>query len=237
MLIALRACWKACGDQARGQRGETSVSGINMLDVNNLVRDMKNVIAVIRARRGMMVKGALREERSSEGCGLHGDHDPGLCRGREARPCPKQCFRTIERHSSAFPWKDEFSCTPPRRGRGRTSWRTAALIPEPYRGQRLARNALVGAHGILLQVRLDIHGRMAEFEIIDNGPGFTQPGTQAAGQSGWGSTEGLGLAFTRRVISLHEALAITSRKDQKRGARVTFITSRSFGPQPSTPDA
>ena len=104
------------------------------------------------------------------------------------------------------------------------------ILDNAWRG-----NTLVGARGILLQARLDANGRMAEVEIVDNGPGYS--GTQVAGRSGWGST-GLGLAFTRRVISLHGgSLAITSRKDQKRGARVVIYLPILQSPQPSTPGA
>mgnify|MGYP000187830991 FL=1 len=223
------------------KRGETSVSGINMLDVNNLVHDMKNVIAVIKGTARMMDKKEPSERTALllKAADYMGTMTQELLSGDEKHDLAlSELFRTIERHSSAFPWKDEVSMHAAPEVEGahimanklRLIRAIFNILDNAWRG-----NALVGAHGILLQVRLDIHGRMAEFEIIDNGPGYS--GTQAAGQSGWGST-GLGLAFTRRVISLHGgSLAITSRKDQKRGARVVIYLPILQGPRPSTPDA
>ena len=223
------------------KRGETSVSGINMLDVNNLVHDMKNVIAVIKGTARMMDKKEPSERTALllKAADYMGTMTQELLSGDEKHDLAlSELFRTIERHSSAFPWKDEVSMHAAPEVEGahimanklRLIRAIYNILDNAWRG-----NALVGAHGILLQVRLDIHGRMAEFEIIDNGPGYS--GTQAAGQSGWGST-GLGLAFTRRVISLHGgSLAITSRKDQKRGARVVIYLPILQPPQPSTPDA
>lgn len=223
------------------KRGETSVSGINMLDVNNLVHDMKNVIAVIKGTARMMDKKEPSERTALllKAADYMGTMTQELLSGDEKHDLAlSELFRTIERHSSAFPWKDEVSMHAASEVEGahimanklRLIRAIYNILDNAWRG-----NALVGAHGILLQVRLDIHGRMAEFEIIDNGPGYS--GTQAAGQSGWGST-GLGLAFTRRVISLHGgSLAITSRKDQKRGARVVIYLPILQPPQPSTPDA
>ncbi len=223
------------------KRGETSVTGINMLDVNNLAHDMKNVIAVIKGTARMMDKKEPSERTALllKAADYMGTMTQELLSGDEKHDLDiGELFRTIERHSSAFPWKDEVSMhvAPDVEGahimanKLRLIRAILNILDNAWRG-----NALAGAHGILLQVRLDAHGRMAEFEIIDNGPGYN--GTQAVGRSGWGST-GLGLAFTRRVISLHGgSLAITSRKDRKRGARVVIYLPILQPPQPSAPGA
>ena len=154
------------------KRGETSVSGINMLDVNNLVHDMKNVIAVIKGTARMMDKKEPSERTALllKAADYMGTMTQELLSGDEKHDLAlSELFRTIERHSSAFPWKDEVSMHAAPEVEGahimanklRLIRAIFNILDNAWRG-----NALVGAHGILLQVRLDIHGRMAEFEII-----------------------------------------------------------------------
>ena len=73
---------------------------------------------------------------------------------------------------------------------------------------------------------------MAKIVVLDNGTGYM--GARVAGASGWGST-GLGLAFTRRVLSLHGgSFLIADRTDGRRGAKAALyipLAPRAAGEQ------
>lgn len=206
-----------------------------MVDVNHLAHDLKNPIAAIKGTALLLQKGDSAEKgtlilRASEF--MENMVRELLSEDEKHALKVSELCDTIDRQIRPFPWGKDVALT---------------LDPEaeevsiPANRMRLLRavfnvldnawraNETVGSRGVELCIRRNA-GRL-EIEVLDNGPGYDAERTHAH-RSGWGST-GLGLAFTRRMVTLHGgSLLIADRTDQERGARVLISL-----PIPSVPPA
>lgn len=228
-LSALRASWIS----SELPQGESATKEATMLDLNNLVHDLKNSIAVIKGTTRLIEKECQTDGPApsivSEKTALIlkvVDYMETMVREllteeeRTAVTLSDFCD-LIDQHSRSFPWGQETTISVAE-GAGE-----AVISVNRVRLLRAVLNVLdnawrsneaAGGEGILLLARRN--DAMAEIEVIDNGVGYQR--SQTAGTSGWGST-GLGLTFTRRVVSLHGGLLlIANRTDQQRGARVAI---------------
>lgn len=220
-MSLLRQTWAS--SDLRETSEDAGLRTIAMVDVNHLAHDLKNPIAAIKGTAMLLQKGESAEKsavilKATEYMEsmvrelLSGDE-------RNALGIADLCD-TIDCQIRPFPWgKDVMLTLDP----------AAATISIPANKMRLLRavfnvldnawraNETAGSRGVELNVRRN--GGSLEIEVLDNGPGYRAERAHTH-KSGWGST-GLGLAFTRRVITLHGgSLLIADRTDQKRGARV-----------------
>ncbi|MDR2174968.1 MAG: HAMP domain-containing histidine kinase [Synergistaceae bacterium] len=223
-LSRVRRLWRYEPLQDREDEGIRQVS---MVDVHNLVHDLKNPLAAVKTTAMM-----LREDPSGNGAPekirimlaaagymeriveeiLHEQR-------RQAVPV-RSFFESLEQHVRPFPWGGEvnLSLDPDAAGAYfsvngiRLTRALLGVLDNAWRANRSA-----GARGIELRVRRNV--RFLEIEILDNGPGYAPKGP---GRSGWGST-GLGLAFARRVVAAHGGGLVISRRADANGTSV-FIS-------------
>lgn len=227
----LRQTWAA--PDLRNASEDAGLKTVTMVDVNNLAHDLKNPIAAIKGTTTM-----LHKEAPSEKSALilkAAEYMENMVRElliedeRNAISLPDFCG-TIERHIHPFPWgKDVLIRLDP-------SAEALSISANKIRLLRAVLNVLdnawranetAGSRGIELHLRRN--AGYVEIEVLDNGPGY-RAGRRQNHKSGWGST-GLGLAFTRRVVTLHGgSLLIADRTDRQHGARVLISL-----PIPSVP--
>lgn len=212
-------------------QNDTSVREVTMIDINNIAHDFKNTIAVIKGttrmiertapsdKTALIIKAAdYMETMISELLSNESMHDTTVGEFR----------RMVERHAGTFPWRNEIEVISDAdadsavitANRTRLLRTVLNIIDNAWRS-----NASVSRHGITVRFGITNPDKgensTAEIEVTDCGAGFS-PGVQSAGRSGWGGS-GMGLAFSRRIISMHRgSLLIANRGGGERGARVTI---------------
>ena len=206
------------------RRGETSMKEVAMLDVNNLVHDLKNPIAVIKGTAQLITDGPALEKAQLilKAATYMETMVRELLTEEERSTISIAAFcDMIERHGRAFPWGNEIELSIADDAadalisvnRVRMLRAVFNVVENAWRS-----NERAGGRGIVL--RAGREERMAKIEVLDSGMGLK--GVKAVGSSGWGST-GLGLAFTRRVLSLHRgSFVIANRTDGRRGAKAAL---------------
>ena len=230
-MSLLRQTWAK--SDLREAPEDAGLKTISMVDVNHLAHDLKNPIAAIKGTAMLLRSG----DASEKGAVIlkAAEYMEGMIREllsedvRNAVGVSDLCD-TIDRQIRPFPWRKDVTLTLDP---------DAAAISISANKMRLLRavfnvldnawraNETMGSRGVELRVRRN-RGRL-EIEVLDNGPGYRAERIHAH-KSGWGST-GLGLAFTRRVVTLHGgSLLIADRTDRDRGARVLISL-----PIPSVP--
>lgn len=217
----LRQTWTK--SELRSAPEDTGLKAVTMVDVNNLAHDLKNPIAAIKGTAAMLHKSTPSEKsalilKAAE----YMDNMVRELLMEDERNAVKvlDLCATIDRHIRPFPWGKDVTITiHPAAEALSISANKIRLLRAVFNvlDNAWRANETTGARGIELQVRRNAD--YLELDILDNGPGYRAERAQSA-KSGWGST-GLGLAFTRRVISLHGgSLLIADRVDRKRGTRV-----------------
>jgi signal transduction histidine kinase len=224
-LRQVRQFWESEPQQASAE--EDGFREVSMMDMRNLVHDLRNPLAAVKGmvlmlqnenkdestlrKTKIMLKAANYMERMI-GEILHED-----------RRCIVQVesfFHNLEKHIRPFPWGEYVSITiapdaaPLLLSLNEIRFMRALLniLDNAWRA-----NLVAGAKDIALRVKRSV--QYLEIEILDDGPGPYVP-NHVRSKSGWGST-GLGLAFTRQVVIAHRGnLMLTRRADKANGASV-----------------
>lgn len=199
---------------------------INMVDMRNLVHDLKNPLAALKGTAAMLRDEEAGRGRPSEKAEVmlkaadYMERMIGeiLCEEERRTVSAGIFFKNLERHVRPFPWGGEVKLTTGadaenfglRLNEIRFTRALVGLLDNASRANRTA-----GSVGIGLHVRR-LHASFLEIEITDNGPGVSSPVFQ---KSGWGSS-GLGLAFARRVITAHGGEILLMNREGASGARV-----------------
>lgn len=220
-ISLLRQTWSK--SELRSTPEDKGLKAVTMVDVNNLAHDLKNPIAAIKGTATMLHKSTPSEK--SALILKAAEYMDNMVREllmedeRNAAKVLDLCA-TIDRHIRPFPWGKDVTITiHPAAEALSISANKVRLLRAVFNvlDNAWRANETAGTRGIELQVRRN--AGYLELDILDNGPGYRAERAQST-KSGWGST-GLGLAFTRRVVSLHGgSLLIADRVDRKRGTRV-----------------
>jgi signal transduction histidine kinase len=230
-LSWVRRLWKY---EPRQPQEDKDIRQVSMVDVRNLVHDLKNPIAAVKGTAMMLHaehdgkaggSGAPEKTRVMlEAVGyMERMIEEVLHEERRQTVTAEAFFENLGQHVRPFVWGGEVRMSiDPDAGDAcfdvngiRLTRALFGVLDNAWRSNRSA-----GAKGIELRVRRN--GRFLEIEILDNGPGYVSKEGSAFQRSGWGST-GLGLAFARRVVTAHGGNLMISQRADANGASV-FIS-------------
>jgi signal transduction histidine kinase len=226
-LTQVRRIW---GVASQWDQDSDEIRNISMVDMRNLVHDLKNPLAAVKVASAMLDEeacgpGAREKIKVMLGAIGYMERVMGeILHEDERHPISVLSFlESLERHIHPFSWGGEvrifidpnvedvrFNVNEVRLMRA-----LFGVLDNAWRANRTA-----GEKGIELRVRRN--GQFLEIEILDNGPGCPGGACSPVPRSGWGST-GLGLAFARRVVSAHGGELLLSQRIGTNGASV-FIS-------------
>jgi signal transduction histidine kinase len=218
-LGQMRQSWE---NRPRAQEDNT-LREVSMIDIRSLVHDLKNPLAAIKGM-ALMLRGenesAFEKSEIMLKAANYMEHMIGeILHEDQRRLIPVQAFfDDLEKHIRPFPWAEHvviaIESDSERLLLSLNEIRfTRALLNILDNASRANRTA--GTKDIAIRVRHNI--QFLEIEVLDKGPGIQSFTYQ---KSSWGST-GLGLAFTRKVITAHGGnLMLAPRADGVNGASV-----------------
>ena len=243
-LSQVRNSWSELDGKSR-RREDNAQRRISMIEMSNLVHDLKSPLAAIKGMAFMLRDGDKNiESGASEkaevmlnATGYMERMIAEILHEEKLNGVQVQAFfDRLDRHIRPFPWGEEvIVLIDPRVAQESVALNeirfTRALLNVLDNAWRA--NKTASARGIELSVRRN--ASFVEVEILDNGPGIKQqPDYQ---KSGWGST-GLGLAFARKVATAHGGrLLLSQRMDVPNGTSVLFslpILKSGTGKAPNT---
>jgi len=226
-LSQVRSSWAEDYGEAMESEDE-GLRKVSMVEVRNLVHDLKTPLAAIKGMAFMLRDGSknfgdtalekvdimLNATNYMErmiGEILHEDqlHEVQV----------EPLFDRLGRHIRPFPWGEDItlSIEPDARlssvavNEIRFARAMLNVLDNAWRANRTA-----GAKGIELRIRRN--AEFLEIEILDNGPGIGR--STAIYKTGWGST-GLGLAFVRKTMAAHGGnILLSQRIDASNGTSV-----------------
>jgi signal transduction histidine kinase len=226
LLSRVRRLWRY--EPGQSQENE-EIRQVSMVDMRNLVHDLKNPLAAVKAtammlRGGPCGSGTPEKTRILlEAVGYMERMIEELLHEEQRRTVSvKSFFEGLEQHIRPFSWGEEVVLSlDPSAGDAhfqingiRLTRALFGIMDNAWRANRSA-----GTRGIELRIRRN--ARFLEVEILDNGPGYVSKGALFQ-KSGWGST-GLGLAFARRVVTTHGGELVISQRADANGSSV-FIS-------------
>jgi signal transduction histidine kinase len=224
-LRQVRQFWE---NEPRASLEKDGLREISMVDMRSLVHDLRNPLAAIKGM-ALMLQGENKEGPTLEKAEImlkasnYMEHMIGEILHEDQRSLVKveSFFDNLEKHIRPFPWGEYVSIT---------IAPNAAQLLVPLNEIRFMRallnildnawraNLTAGEKDIALRVKDSV--RYLEIEVLDNGPGPRYVQNHGYQKSGWGST-GLGLAFTRKVVTAHGGnLVLMQRADNANGASV-----------------
>ncbi len=220
-LGQMRMSWKK--NPSQQYEDDESLKIVSMVDMRTLVHDLKNPLSAIKGTAMM-----LQAENGGEKTAImiravnYMEHMiREMLHEEERTPVSVAAlFNNIEQHLRPFPWGSDVTLNlEPEADKLYLSINeirlTRAILNIMDNAWRA--NRIVEANGI--EVNASSKNNFFEIEVTDNGPGH-QSNNINQSKSGWGST-GLGLAFARRVINLHNgSLLLSQRLDGKSGTTV-----------------
>jgi signal transduction histidine kinase len=215
--------------EPRRTQEDEDVRQVSMVDMRNLVHDLKNPLSAVKGM-AMMIHEDMNRKGTPEkteimlkAVGYMERMIGEILHEEERQPIPVESFfYSLEQHVRPFSWGGEMTLTLDPNVTGahfsvnqiRLMRALFGILDNAWRANRTA-----GARGIALGVRRN--ARFLEIEILDNGPGYSAEGS-AFQKSGWGST-GLGLTFARRVVGAHGGNLVLSQRVGTNGTSV-FIS-------------
>lgn len=217
-----------------GHSGGAETAGLHevtMIDIGNVAHDLKNPIAVIKGTARMIERDSPSEKTALiiKAAQYMEDMVGELLTDDTMHEMKLGEFiKLVGSHARTFPWYAQTDITSSREAdeavvrmnRVRLLRALLNIIDNAWRS-----NENAGRSGISVNFSLSSEDTIA-IEVIDNGTGFrrrilSESGTETGGRSGWGST-GMGLMFTRRIISLHGGTLLTANRQDGGGARVVI---------------
>ncbi|MDR1378768.1 MAG: HAMP domain-containing histidine kinase [Synergistaceae bacterium] len=220
LLGQMRHSWES---QSKRTKEEDTLLEVSMVDIRSLVHDLRNPLAAIKGIALMFrSEGHSASEKSDImlKAANYMEHIIGeILHEDQQRLVPVQVFfDDLEKHICPFPWAEHVAVViEPDSEQLSLSLNeirfTRALLNILDNASRANRTA--GTKDIDIHVRRNV--QFLEIEVMDNGPGIQSSLYQ---KSGWGST-GLGLAFTRKVVTSHGGnIMLAHRADGINGASV-----------------
>jgi signal transduction histidine kinase len=224
-LGQVRQFWE---NEPRASMERDGLREINMVDMRSLVHDLRNPLAALKGM-ALLLQSENKEGPTLEKAEImlkassYMEHMIGEILHEDKRSLVKveSCFDNMEKHNRPVAWGEYVSITIA------PDAAQLLLALNEIRFMRAVLNILdnawranltAGAKDIALRVKDSVH--YLDIEVLDNGPGPGYEQHHGYQKSGWGST-GLGLAFTRKVVTAHGGnLVLMRRTDNANGASV-----------------
>jgi len=240
-LSHVRSSWSDLEGKSR-RKEDNAQRRISMIEMSNLVHDLKSPLAAIKGMAFMLRDWQQTGNSASEkaeimlnAAGYMERMIAEILHEEKLNDVKVQAFfDRLDRHIRPFPWGEEvIVLIDPGVEQESVALNeirfTRALLNVLDNAWRANRTA--GTRGIELSVRRN--SSFLDIEILDNGPGISKKASYQ--KSGWGST-GLGLAFARKIATVHGGrLLLSQRMDAPSGASV-LISIPILNSTPKTPN-